>query len=121
MTPERHDARSSGLTEAGYRRCLPFQAEHQAVQAAADAEEADAVARLQELALLGDRRGDRQRHRADVAEVFERTEVFFRRNADRAEHRLAVAGAHLVADHLVEVLAVPAELRQEALPRPQAE
>src|SRR5204863_4998965 len=112
-------ARGEGKREDG--RGSPLEAEHQAVQPAADAEEADAVAGPEELALLRDGRGDRQRHGADVAEVLERAEVLLRRDADRPQHRLAVAGADLVADHLVEVVAAPAELREELLPGAHAE
>src|SRR5438552_8847664 len=78
----------------------PLQPQHQAVQPAADAQPTDAVARLQELALLRQRRRQRQRHRADVAQVLVGRELLLRRDAQRLQNRLAVPGPDLVADHL---------------------
>ena len=86
----------------------PFHPQHQAVQSAADAQEADAVAGPQELALLGQRRGQRQRHGADVAQIAGTS----RSPSPRAmpsdlQDRVAMAGADLVADHLVHLLRRP--------------
>src|SRR5262249_822626 len=95
---------------------LPLEPEHQAVQPAADAEEADAVAGLEELAFLGESGSQRQRDGADVAEVLVGAEVLLRRDPEGLQHRLTMPGADLVTDHLVQGLASPAELAEERLP-----
>ena len=47
----------------------PFHTQHQAVQSAADSQEGDTVARLEDFAILRQGGGQGERDRADVAEV----------------------------------------------------
>src|SRR5205823_5436049 len=99
----------------------PFHAQHQAVEAAADAEEADAVAGQQEAALLGEGGRQRQRHGTDVAQVRERRVILVARDAEGFEDGVAMAAADLVADDLVHGVGGPAEPGEERLPGAQAE
>src|SRR5689334_12834958 len=80
---------------------LPLDAQHQAIEAAADAEEADAVAGAEELALLGEGGGQGQRDSAHIAEERVGGVFLLGRDAQGAEDGIAVAGADLVADDLV--------------------
>ena len=89
--PGRRRAQSGSSDQSPHRSPSPLEAEHQAVQAAADAEERDAVAGPEELAVLGQRGGQRQRDGADVAQVGIRREVLLR--VDPQQSRGSCRGA----------------------------
>src|SRR3954471_15967490 len=87
----------------------PFEAQHQTIESAADAEEGDAVAGPEEVAVLGQGGGDGERDGADVAEVGIGAELLLLGDPERLEDRLAMSRADLVADDLVDPVAGPAE------------
>src|SRR5580698_8199751 len=95
----------------------PLDSEHETVEPAADAEQADTVSAPQESGLGRERCGDRHRDRADVAERLVGGIVALLRYLKRAEHSISVTGSDLVADHAVDVGGPPSADRVEAVPR----
>ena len=87
--------------------------EHQAIEPAADPEKRDPVAPVQEITVLGQGRRQRKRDRAHVAQERVRRKILRLGDRQRFEDALAVRRAHLVADHLVDLVLAPAQLAQE--------
>ena len=94
----------------------PMESEHETVEPTADAEEADAVAGLQEAAFVGDGGGDREGDGADVAEELVGAKLTLLGDAECAEDGLLMGGADLVANHFVDAVGGPSHFGQEGLP-----
>src|SRR5688500_9682379 len=100
---------------------LPLHAEHQTIQPAPDAQKSDAIAALQKFPLFGERGGQRQRNGAHVAKELISGKVPVEPDAEAVKHGIAVRSADLVTNDFVDLVAGPAEFRQEEPPSAETE
>src|SRR5688572_24630698 len=96
----------------GRPRQLDLDPQDLALHAAADAEQGDALAWLEEARLAGARESQRERDRADVAERLDGREIALERDAERREHEAAVLHSDLVRHHAVDARNAPTDLCQ---------
>src|SRR5438445_78360 len=90
-------------------------------EAAADAQETDAVARLEKVSFFGESGGQGQRYGANVAEILEGGEILLGRDTEGFQNRVPVAGAYLVADDLVDLVSDPPDPAKERRPGAQSQ
>jgi hypothetical protein len=100
---------------------LPFQAQHETVQTAANAQEANIIAGSEEFAFFRQSRGQWERYSPHVPKEFEGAELFLSWDAECFQNGIAVPRPDLVADHLIELIGRPADLAKELVPGPQTQ
>ena len=77
---------------------LPLESRHQTVQPAADPQKRDLFPRLEDIALVGDRGGQRQGDGPHVAEEFVGGEILFGRDSQGVKNGFLVGRPDLMAD-----------------------
>lgn len=91
---------------------IPFDAEHHAVDAGADSEQADAITAAIKAGLGADGQADGKRRRAGISKVLERGKVAGGVSAERLEHGSAMGGSDLMATRAVDLSGLPIHSRE---------
>ena len=111
--------RTAGLVRVN-QRLLPLDANHQAVDAGANAQHGHPLVRLNETRLAGERHGHGQCHGTGVAQPVHRAEITLDVDPQGLEHRLTMARTDLMTDGALDLLTLPAGLTQKGLKRRHA-